>query len=79
MFLLSTATRWPLGPTLYNGYRRFFPRELLQPPANAEVRNTWSYNYIPPYVLMLWCLKEHEDNSTFACSSNVVLHDNVIK
>jgi hypothetical protein len=31
------------------------------PPSSAEVKNTWSYTYIPQYACMAWCLIKHRD------------------
>jgi hypothetical protein len=30
------------------------------PPYSTEVKNTWSYNFSPPYVYIAWCLVEYE-------------------
>jgi hypothetical protein len=45
------------------------------PPCNAEVKNSWSYTPIPPYVFVAWCLIKHRDNFTFTftlCISRTV-------
>jgi hypothetical protein len=31
----------------------------LSPPSVTEVKNTWSYTFIPPYVFMAWHLIKH--------------------
>jgi hypothetical protein len=44
-----------------------FPRDeayhLLS--SNSEVKIAWSYVFISPYVLMMWCLIEHKHNFSF--------------
>jgi hypothetical protein len=35
------------------------------PLSSAEVKNAWSYNSTPWYVIMVWCLVKHRDNFTF--------------
>jgi hypothetical protein len=27
--------------------------------------NEWSYNFTPPYALMVWCSVKHRDNSMY--------------
>jgi hypothetical protein len=36
-----------------------------RPPSSAEVKNSCSYTYSPPYVFMAWYLVKHKDNFTF--------------
>jgi hypothetical protein len=63
IFLFTTASRPALVPThpVYREARS--PGVKLpgcevdhSPPSIAEFKNTWSYNAIPPYVFMAWCL-----------------------
>jgi hypothetical protein len=42
------------------------------PPSSAEVENTWSYTFIPPYAFMAWCLIKHR-GSTFTLLLNFKL------
>jgi hypothetical protein len=31
------------------------------PPSSAEVKNAWSYTFIPQYAFMVWCSVKHRD------------------
>jgi hypothetical protein len=65
-FLFTIASRTALGPTqppiqwvpgaLSVGAKRPGREADHSPPSSAEVKNTWSYNSIPQYVFMAWCL-----------------------
>jgi hypothetical protein len=35
------------------------------PPSGVEVKNAWSYTFIPPYVFMAWCFVKDRDDFTF--------------
>jgi hypothetical protein len=74
IFLSSTASRPALGPTqfptqcvlgiLSSETKRPRFETNHSPPANAEVKNVWSYNSTPLYVFMSWRLIKRRDNFT---------------
>jgi len=35
------------------------------PSSCAEVKNAWSYTFMPPYVFMAWCMVKHRDKFAF--------------
>jgi hypothetical protein len=47
------------------GVERPGPEADHSPPTSAEVKNTWIYTSIPPYVSMAWCLAKYAGNFTF--------------
>jgi len=51
---------WGSPSRLPNGYRGFF----LWGKA-VGVKNAWSYNSIPPYIIMAWFLLKHRDSYLF--------------
>jgi hypothetical protein len=44
---------WGPPSLLSNGYQRRFPHS---PPTSTEIKKTWIYTSIPPYVFMAYCL-----------------------
>jgi hypothetical protein len=50
---------WGLPSLLSNGYQGFFSQGIKwlgleadhSPPSSTKVKNTWSYTFVPPYVL----------------------------
>jgi len=39
---------------------------------NEEVKNTWSYTFVPPHVFMAWCLIKNRDDFIFKGTSKRV-------
>jgi len=51
----------PMGtPSSSWGVKRPGHEANHSPPANAEVKNAWSYTSIPPHVFTAWCLIKQE-------------------
>jgi hypothetical protein len=82
IFLFTTASRMALKPTqppiqwipgaLSLGIKRPGRETGHSPPFSAEVKNAWSYTFIPIYVFMALCLVKHRDKFTFyLCSLDV--------
>jgi hypothetical protein len=69
IFLFATASRPALGSNqppnqCVPGIKRPGREVDHTPLPSAEVKNTWSYPSIPPYVFMAWFLVEHRENFT---------------
>jgi hypothetical protein len=40
----------------FSGVKQPWREDYHSPPSSFQVKNAWSYHFIPPYVFMAWCL-----------------------
>jgi hypothetical protein len=52
--------------------KRLGPEADHSPPSSAEVKNAYSYTFVPLYVFMAWCLVTHRDNFNFTYIISIV-------
>jgi hypothetical protein len=74
IFLSATTSGSALGPPslLFSGYEDLFSlgvkwlgHEVGNTSSSVvEVKNVWSYTFIPPYIFMTWCFIMYTDNIT---------------
>jgi hypothetical protein len=87
-FLLAARSRLALGPTqpliqwvpgaLSPGIKWIQHETDHSPPANAEVKNEWSYSSSQPHIFMVWCLINTRDNFTLIKDHGIILNSEVI-
>jgi hypothetical protein len=65
MFSLQCRVQTGSGANFFPRLKRL-GREAYHiiPSSSDEVNNARSYNSIPPYILMMWCLDKHGGDST---------------